>query len=167
MEEAEDRVGPFPVYVPSEGSSLLSLVLPASAIVGFPLESDSTHYHLFYEGNRYRSEALRRFADRANLAAGRCRWFRFDPQDWERLRPGEPPPRTEYGYATYPTSAEAVVAVVEAVHVASYDEVRGQVTPLSAPLAALLHAWTGTSDPLEYLATGPSFEQRRQEGGSQ
>ena len=49
---------------------------------------------------------LRRFADRAKFAAGRCRWQRFDPLAWVEEHPGVPPPHVEHGFVGYPTTAE-------------------------------------------------------------
>jgi hypothetical protein len=63
-----------------------------SAIVGFPTKSDPQLIHVFFEGNRYASDTLRRFANRAAQAAGRCRWRQFDPEDWRREHPGDPQP---------------------------------------------------------------------------
>ena len=119
--------------------------------------------HLFFEGNRNAIAGLRRFADRANFAAGRCRWFRFDPRYWARVRPNDPPPQIEYGYASFPTRAQITVDAATVTQVALYDEVIGQVEPLGPVAAALLGAWIGSADPLELEASGASFQQRRQE----
>ena len=99
MSDPIQPTGPFPVYVPAESSPTLSDVLRGgSAIVGFPTERDPTVIHVFVEGNSYASDALRRFANRAAHAAGRCRWHQLDPDEWRREHPGDPLPPTEYGY---------------------------------------------------------------------
>ena len=158
-----DRVGPFPIYLPVAGSAALGHVLPASAIVGFPLEDNPARVHLFFEGNRYAIEGLRRFADRANFAAGRCRWFRFDARYWAQVRPNEPVPHVEYGFASFPTRAQITVEATAVTLVALYDEVVGIVEPLGPEERVLLTDWIGSADPLELHASGLAFQQRRQE----
>src|SRR4030095_11832311 len=103
----------------------------------------------------------RRFADRANFAAGRCRWFRFDPRYWAQVRPNEPPPSIEYGYASFPTRAQITVDAAAVTRVALYDEVVGEGEPLGPDEHALLCAWIGSADPLELQASGVAFQQRR------
>ena len=164
MEASFERAGPFPVYIPEPNSRLLATVLPASAIVGFALTSDPSLVHVYFEGNRYGSEALHRFADRAKYAAGRCRWFRFDPERWGREHPGSaPPPLVEHGWAGYPTSAQAVVPRSELEHVADYDDYLGRVVPLSAEAGRRLRAWIGPvpDETLDLQASGAEFERRR------
>jgi hypothetical protein len=165
MQSQNKPAGPFPVYVPRPGSHSLADVLPASAIVGFPLEANHSIIHVFYEGNRYTRKVLVRFADRAVLAAGRCRWFRLDAVDWQREHPGEPLPPSEYGYVSYPTAAQAHVAAGDLIRVAVYDDVLGIVVPLDAEGAAGLRDWIDSTDPIEFLASGVLFRRRREATG--
>jgi hypothetical protein len=161
MDSAFEPAGPFPIYVPIEGGGVLAKVIPASAIVGFPLETEPNTIHVYYEGNLYNSADLRRFADRAKFAAGRCRWFRLNMDEWQREHGNSPPPATEYGYVGYPTRAHAFVSSVELVQVAVYDDVLGIVAAIGVDQALLLRAWIGPTDPLDYFATGTAFERRR------
>ena len=163
MHEPVERAGPFPVHVPERDSSLVSIVLPGSAIVGFPLPSDPQVVHVYYEGNRYRREALRRFADRAKFAAGRCRWFRFDPDRWAREHPGEAAPLVEHGWVGYPTTAQYLVPAKELITVATYDDELGLVVPLGLDQERRLRAWIGpvADETLDLQATGSEFERRR------
>jgi hypothetical protein len=165
MQEEFEPAGPFPIYVPREGSRALADVNAGSAIVGFPTKTDPMLVHVYYEGNRYGSDDLRRFADRAKLAAGRCRWFRLDLEKWQREHADSPPPPTEHGYAGYPTSAQAFVPATELIEVAFYDDVLGIVRATGNEQAALLGDWVGPVDSLEYFATGIAFDQRRAASG--
>ena len=140
---SEERAGPFPVYVPLPNTLLVTSVLPASAIVGFPLPSDPQVVHVYYEGNRYARPELRRFADRARLAAGRCRWRRFDSAAWLHEHPGEPPPDVRHGWLGSPTTAETLVPLAELQQVALYDDYRGLVAP---------------RDPREQVIVIPAYE---------
>src|SRR5919199_883530 len=108
QEPQPESAGPFPVYLPHDGSPISRIVLQRSALVGFPLEFKPELVRIFFEGNRFNVEALRRYADRVIHAAGRCRWFRFDAASWSKEYPGQPPPQVERGYAIYPTSAQSV-----------------------------------------------------------
>jgi hypothetical protein len=157
--------GPFPVYVPRlEGQSqALAHVLRGSAIVGFRLAADPTKIHVYYEGNAGGAHGLLRFADRAKHAAGRCRWYRLDIEQWRRNNPGEPLPETEHGYIAYPTAAQAIVDADALVWVALYDDVLGIVLPTGPEQAALLAAWIGSTEPEEHFATGAEFDQRRED----
>jgi hypothetical protein len=134
------RAGPYPIYVPRPESAALQHVLPASAIVGFPLRSDPDTIHVYYEGNRYHSPDMLRFADRVKFAASRCR-------------------------NNYPTTAQAHVRAADLFHVALYDEILGLVTPLGDDQAALLATWIHSGAPQELQATGPQFPPRRHQLG--
>jgi hypothetical protein len=153
--------GPFPVYVPAESSPTLSAVIRGSAIVGFPTERDPTIIHVFFEVNCYASDALRRFANRAAHAAGRCRWRQFDAEEWRREHPGDPQPPTEYGFVWYPTSAQARIPASDVVQVALYNDFTGTVLPISANHLVTPQAWIGSNHPEELLTAGTVFEQRR------
>jgi hypothetical protein len=119
--------------------------------------------HVYYEGNRYGRAALRRFADRANFAAGRCRWFRFDPDRWALEHPGEPAPAVEHGWVGYPTTAQRLVPARELIRVATYNDELGLVVPLGFDQMRLLRAWIGPveDETVDLQATGPEFERRR------
>jgi hypothetical protein len=158
-----DRFGPFPVYIPSGTVEELSHVIHGSAIVGFPSEVDASMIHVYYEGNRYASPDLNRFADRVKHAAGRARWERFDFDQWRREYPDLPPPPTEHGFTTFPTAAQAMVRVRDLIQVAQYDDFLGLVEPLGLDERALLTDWIGSNAPAELVATGQVFELRRTE----
>ena len=162
MRPVTEVFGPFPVYVPHPNGAALADIIPGSAIVGFPTETDPKVIHVFYEGNRHGIPDLTRFADRAKHAASRCRWFRLDPEQWQHAHGKSPPPPTEHGYASYPTSAQAFVPSTELIEVALYDDLQGIVTPRGKEEASLLSAWIGRQDSREYLASGPEFESGRQ-----
>jgi hypothetical protein len=153
------------IYVSDAGRSVLSDLTAGSAILGFPLESDPTQIHVYYEENRDAITGVRRFADRAKDAAGRCRWFHLDPVQWRHDNPGQPLPTSEYGYVGYPTSAEDIVPASDLIEVALYDDVLGIVLPLGREPAEMLHAWLGSDDPVEFVATGALFERRRKAAG--
>lgn len=160
---AAERHGPFPVYIPAADLAELRDILPRSAIVGFPLEADPSRIHIFYEGNQHGAEGLRRYADRAQFAAARCRWFQVDVDAWELANPGRPVPPVEYGYASYPTRAQAFVPADAVRLVAIYDDYLGVLTPTSEADEAALRRWIGSDDPAEWLATGVLFEVRRRQ----
>jgi hypothetical protein len=161
MQHDYERTGPFPIYIPNDRPRSLAEVLPGAAIVGFALEADPSTIHVYYEGNRFGSASMRRFADRVRFAAGRCRWFRLNVDDWQRDHPDRPLPVAEYGYVGYPTTAQALVPVADLREVASYDDTLGIVTPISTEHDRLLRAWIGSQQPDEYLASGAVFERRR------
>jgi hypothetical protein len=162
VDERSEPAGPFPVYVPIAAEGALTDVMRGSAIVGFPLEAEPGTIHVYFEGNRYASAELARFADRANYAAGRCRWYRLDLEDWRREHGDATPPATEYGYVGYPTSSQAFVLATTLVQVALYDDELGFVAPLGARESELLTNWIGSTDPAELVATGRTFEDRRE-----
>src|SRR5947207_3117787 len=100
MQSPIEGAGPFPIFVPRPQATVLANIVRGSAIVGFPLENDASMVHVFFEGNITQSEPMRRFADRAKHASGRCRWFRVDVDKWRREHPDRPLPSSEYGYAS-------------------------------------------------------------------
>ena len=165
MQEKAEPLGPFPIYVPHADQQELAEVLPGSAIVGFPIEANPGRIHVYYEGNRYDIPEFARFADRVRQAAGRCRWYRLDVEQWRRDHGDVPPPPTQYGYVSYPTSSQALVSTASLVQVALYDDILGLVTPIGPDEGALLHNWIGSSDPVELVATGRIFEARRAASG--
>jgi hypothetical protein len=162
MPERSEPAGPFPVYIPVAAGGALGDVMPGSAIVGFPMEGDPTTIHVYFEGNRYGSAELARFADRVNYAAGRCRWYRLDLDEWRREHGDATPPATEYGYVGYLTSSQAFVSATAVVQVAIYDDHLGFVAPLGPRESELLTDWIGSTDPAELVATGQNFEIRRE-----
>jgi hypothetical protein len=165
MQEGVDDYGPFPVYVPRIREGVLAEVLGGSAIVGFPAEADPDHIHIYYEGNWYGSPDLVRFADRVVHAAGRCRWQRLDAERWQREHTNMPRPQTEYGFVGYPTSAQAVVLAEQLVEVAFFDDVLGFVIAIGPDQGRVLGDWIGSNDPLELVASGRVFEERRRAAG--
>jgi len=64
----DDAIAQLPVYVPAPDAPIRSTILAGSGIVG-TLEHDRLLCD--YEGNRYRSPQLARYADRVFHAAGR------------------------------------------------------------------------------------------------
>jgi hypothetical protein len=160
MQSTTETFGPFPIYVPRQAQRILAELAAGSAIVGFPVESNPTLLHVFYEGNRYNSPDLARFADRVKHAAGRCRWQRLNLEQWRREH-GDTPPPSEYGYISFPTTAQAIVPTELLAEVALYDDVLGIVTPKDVDGARTLHDWIGTDDPNELFATGLVFDERR------
>jgi len=165
MQEGIENYGPFPVYVPRIREGILAEILDGSAIVGFPPEADPDRVHIYYEGNRYSSPDLARFADRVVHAAARCRWQRFDAERWQREHANMPPPRTEHGFVGYPTSAQAIVDADRITAVALFDDVLGFVSATGPQQARLLSDWIHSSDPFELIATGRVFEERRRASG--
>jgi hypothetical protein len=162
VDERSEPAGPFPVYVPLAADGALGEVMRGSAIVGFPLEAKPGTIHVYFEDNRYGGLELARFADRANYAAGRCRWYRLDLEDWRREHGNAAPPVTEYGYVVYPTRSQAFVLATAVVQVAIYDDALGFVAPLGPRESELLTNWIGSTDPAELVATGRNFEDRRE-----
>jgi hypothetical protein len=156
VEARTEVFGPFPVYIPLSREGGLVDVTPGSAIVGFPTETDPDTIHVYFEGK------LARFADRAKHAAARCRWYRFDLDDWRREHGAAAPPTTEHGYVGFATSAHALVAAGALIQVAIYDDDLGFVAPLGAREGELLRQWIGSADPEELVATGRIFELRRE-----
>jgi hypothetical protein len=162
VEERADVFGPFPVYIPLAPEGGLFEIIRGSAIVGFPMEADPDTIHVYFEGNRYGSSELARFADRAKHAAGRCRWYRFDLEDWRREHGDADPPGIEYGYVGFATSAQAFVPAAAVIQVAIYDDDLGFVAPLGPRESELLTSWIGNADPEELVATGRIFDTRRE-----
>ena len=114
----------LPVYVPRETHPLVGQVDAGSAIVGLP--GDDGHVAVYYEGNRYRSASMERFADRVAQAAAR---LRFD----------------------YPSVAKARVPCESLEEVGRYDGVEGRVELLGEDAERELCRWLGVEqlDPVE------------------
>jgi hypothetical protein len=136
MSVSESPIVPIRIYVPRTDTTTLPGLLAASAVVSCTEASETHSVHVYFEGNRYPSADMARFADRVKFAAARCR-------------------------TRYPTSAEAIVGRSSLTEVAQYDDFLGIVTPLGTEQAALLIEWIHSDDPNEMQATGLAFEARR------
>lgn len=125
------------VYILRTEALVRTTIAVGSGIVG-PVSPDSAGRTLIdYEGNVYGSTNLIRFADRVANAASR---------HIER----------------YPTVARAYVRASDLQRVGSWDAIEGNIE-LDSTNEAELAAWLGVSviDPVELLATGARYEQRR------
>ena len=121
------------VYVPRANHPEVAHIDAGSAIVGLP--QDDGRIAIYYEGNRYGSASMERFADRVAQAAAR---LRFD----------------------YPTVAKARVPSESLVEVGRYDGVEGRVELTGEDAERELRGWLGVErlDPaeLERSEVGPS-----------
>jgi hypothetical protein len=123
----------LPVYVPRVSHPEVGQIDPGSAVVRLRLDDGRVAIH--YEGNRYGSASMERFADRVAQAAAR---LRFD----------------------YPTVAKARVPGESLVEVGRYDGVEGRVELSGEGAERELRRWLGVEqlDPaeLERSEVGPS-----------
>jgi hypothetical protein len=123
----------LPVYVPRASHAEVGHIDAGSAVVGLPLEDGGVGIH--YEGNRYGSASMERFADRVAQAAAR---LRFD----------------------YPTVAKARVPRESLEEVGRYDGVEGRVELSGKHAERELCRWLGVEqlDPVELQRSeaGPS-----------
>lgn len=137
QEQSEPRA--LTVFVPAESAHLLAGVASGSAIVGGHLPAVAGWVCIDYEGDIYSSETLGRFANRANIAAGRH-------------------------LENYPTIARRQVGRSELIAVGEFDTLSGAVQ-LSGPREReLLCRWLGAEDLSEdeLQAEGMRFEMRRE-----
>jgi hypothetical protein len=123
----------LPVYVPRASHSEVGQIDAGSAVVGLPLEDGRVGIH--YEGNRYGSAVMERFADRVAQPAARLRF-------------------------NYPTVAKARVPCESLDEVGRYDGVEGRVELSGKHAERELCRWLGVEqlDPVELQRSeaGPS-----------
>ena len=132
----------WPLYVPTDAASP---ILRGSAVTGVPVralgEDRDDALAVDFEGNRYGGSQLSRWADRAEIAVGRCQ---------ER----------------YPTVARMRLPSTAMVHVGSYDTAQGVITVEStahARVAAWLGLPEGTVIPTEELETSSGRSKARRD----
>lgn len=131
-----------PVVIPNPEHPIATLIIPGSGIVtaSTPGAGDE-RVSIDYEGNKFSSANIVTFADRVLHAHGRM-------------------------VAAYPTVARMTVPQDAIVHVGTYDDTDGAVTPLDDSAAVLIAEWIGvkaTPEMLdaELLCTGLRHQERR------